>query len=1461
LAGKYLKARQLAKEIEKKAKKTAEKKKKAKEGLEQAEELLDTSEDLGIDISEVDGIIKDAREDFEDKKFEESSKKINQCLDGLQEIYSEKLDEMIEDIKDLHDYLDLEIEETDYEEMLNEANKLFDQGKYKESIIKTDEIFTYVKKDVEELYEDWLYEIESKIETLRTLNGDINKFEQSISSAEDLLDEFEIEKGKQALDSLEDEINRELKNIVTGKIEEIEKIEELLRKNGISTKDVEETISEIKAKNKKNEYAEIVNLFGKIERELSDRKDELVSKMVKKLRDEIEKARELGAPQSKIKSINEKINELQEIENFGNIINLIDELFEKVEEAKFHKVLKTIAESRENFIKAKEIGIDITEPMDILNKARTSLKEGNHREALDWAKKGRKKVRDMVKEHEKTENELEKIKEITEGLNEFELDLSFVDDRIEKAEEYLEQKEYSKSREILEEIESDIDEKAYEKIMEFVEEFEVNILTLERMGLDSGEYTEMLEEAIANTKTMDYIEAGKIALKGKNQILEKIKKEIDFKIETVSRLADNIKESIDSEDIEDELKNVENLIDKALKEKDKSNYKTSYDKLQEAEETVNEWQVGEADQKYNEAKETLELVEDIDFEGIDIDDYLTRLEDAKLDIEGKNYPEAIQKIDEILDDLNVKLKKKSEEFFTNAKVEVVKAKKSGVDINKMREELIECKKNIKQENFTKAISLSVNVEKRAKKVIGERSETKKLISDLNETVRKLRESDDLQNLKPAIKLLKEAKSSFQQRNYVESKELANKTKMKLDELKMKNEFETYHDNYKKLLKRADIISVDTEDIQDEVNTILNKADGNDYSSAIEMIQEINDELLNKIKDSVEPRINHTQEIIESAKEIGIDISSQEVLLSKAKENFENNEFKAAVEKINECQNEIQEIRDQSKKAARSVKKAKNRLEEAMDIHADISTARKELQVSMEAIKNDEYEKAIDTAEKALSSIRLAERNRVEKILSTFKEKINEMRVDGVNTSFADNLIARAEKAKKNENYKEAINLAMQSEGELERIELQQDIAKRSISTTTNKLSKAKNEGMNIEKPEKILKEAKKAYDGGFYVKAFDKAVKAGEILNNIIKAYTESKSILDDIEQVLDKLKVLGMEEIELMDKYSKAVDAFENDNYEKSYSLANRAKETLSNVKKELPDQISDMEDVIDDLKSKGDVGKSEKLLNKAKANLKMGNILEVFDLLAKAKEEYGGKYFEEYEQFIGEASKLVKKANKFGTDVSEAKEIINEARGLRDENIKKASLRAKEALVEIEKILAPYSPNIEVEMNDKLRLDTWNKVNMSVKNTGGGVAKSPSIKIKGAKNKDIELPSMLKANESFETETKIKPTEDKVIIEGVGTRIFDNKDISYQLEIEVTESNFKIIDATGNEKCGICKGEIKKGLDVIICDCESPYHKLCGERKGECPECGLDFTLDEEEKKEEKGGKKASKRVALRI
>ena len=115
MAGKYLKARKLAKEMEEKAKKTAEKKKEVEKGLEEAVNLLEMSEDIGTDVSGVEEIIDQGRDLLEEKEFDEAFEKVEEAVEELRKANASMVDELIGSVQNIHDMIG---DEAKYEESL-----------------------------------------------------------------------------------------------------------------------------------------------------------------------------------------------------------------------------------------------------------------------------------------------------------------------------------------------------------------------------------------------------------------------------------------------------------------------------------------------------------------------------------------------------------------------------------------------------------------------------------------------------------------------------------------------------------------------------------------------------------------------------------------------------------------------------------------------------------------------------------------------------------------------------------------------------------------------------------------------------------------------------------------------------------------------------------------------------------------------------------------------------------------------------------------------------------------------------------------------------------------------------------------------------------------------------------------------------------------------------------------------
>lgn len=53
-------------------------------------------------------------------------------------------------------------------------------------------------------------------------------------------------------------------------------------------------------------------------------------------------------------------------------------------------------------------------------------------------------------------------------------------------------------------------------------------------------------------------------------------------------------------------------------------------------------------------------------------------------------------------------------------------------------------------------------------------------------------------------------------------------------------------------------------------------------------------------------------------------------------------------------------------------------------------------------------------------------------------------------------------------------------------------------------------------------------------------------------------------------------------------------------------------------------------------------------------------------------------------------------------------------------------------------------------------------------------------------------------------------------------------------------VVSMRKEELCGICLGTVKDGLEFIVCGCGKIYHKSCGTRVRECPNCKQSITKE---------------------
>ncbi|MFP4608451.1 MAG: hypothetical protein ACLFNY_02595, partial [Candidatus Aenigmatarchaeota archaeon] len=1087
--------------------------------------------------------------------------------------------------------------------------------------------------------------------------------------------------------------------------------------------------------------------------------------------------------------------------------------------------------------------------------------------ALDWAKKGREKVEGMVKEFENAKEKIDERKEILEKLSS-KTDSEFPDSEqtISEAEKKLMSKEYDEALSMIEDFDETFDKEAYEHIMEDIDEFEKLNRVGEELGVEKDDLSKKLEKGVEKTKSSNYIEAAELVEEGKKTAKERVEEGLEKSI-------DDIRESLKRiEKIEDDAKEkIQDFLGKAQNKLGSERYRDASRLTQEAEEELDLAQIGSAEKHIQNAEDVVDSLEsmEIDTEDLDLPEYKDGIEEARDKLEEGEAYQAVQQIDELMGVLNEHIEEKAEQLFGLAKKETVQARKTGVKIDELREQLIECKKRMKQNNYLEALREAFEVKERAIDLREERERAYQKISDTASMVSKLKKDGKIDNITEVKELLIEAKEEFRDRDYDAAVEKAENASNMMEGLRSKEMFEKKKDEVEEKIERVDEFGLESTEIKalkEDLEEVSEKAEEESYDKGVEELEEIRDELDEKIKNILEDLLDKTEHSLESAEKLGMETKDLWEEFESATSLKEEGEYWESLDTLTDCQYKIQDLQKRYDEAERIIERIRDKLQDAENIKADVDDGKKLLEEAEAAFEEDRYDEVIKKVERAEEELERAQKERVEDILEKFKNKVGSLRGGKIDTALADNLIHKAEKAKERGDYKEAINYSMQSEGELEKIELQQSISRKSIATAQNKLKEAESKGIMVDNAEKILTEAKRSYQGGFYVKAFDEALKSGQELNDALKAYEETHEFLEYIDVAISGLERRGEEVDELSRAKEEVEKSFQNGNYIQGHTHIKKAEDLLDERKQAVEDLISDIESRIE--AENGDE-EGKEVLERARTVLEMGRPLKVIKLIDEAKDLSGLNKKEKYESKLEEAEDLVEKAKKFGASVETVRENIKEAKAFAEKkDVDEALKKAEDALENVEKALEPYSPKLEVEIPEPLTLGKWNDTKVMIENTGKGFANGLDIDIRGGEIEDFDIKDKMKAGEKFELEGRIKPIKNKAEVIGKGVRVFDQKELESRCELKIKGEETEDEKEKEEKICDFCDDTISAEEEQIYCtSCGGYFHEKCVKEGGDCPICGKELKMKRskpkaiEEEKEEKKEKKKRRRVDMGI
>jgi len=1450
VSGKYLKARQLAKEMEEKAKKTAEKKKEAKNKKEQTKESLEIVKSLNIeiDLEDLEEKFQEGKEELDKKNFEKSYDLFEEVIEEIHERSLAKHDEILDPIEELLKQAGKDIDLESLEEKIDESKNLLQDEKLHEAFEKALDIEDEAERLLDKKLHEELEKLKSILDMLDESVDTKEKGSELISKVEYSLEADDYKRTLSLIEDTKEIFGDEVENSLNEKIKTLRERKKQLEDQGIDVQKTEEWLENAESKIEEGLYIDVLKFLKKSEEEINPLYgEEILRDKFNELAFEISEAEDIGAPTKTVKKIRQEAEEFRDENKIEKSESRLKDALKEIEEVKFDKVLNTIAESREDFIKAKEMGAEIEKPMELLKKARNSLKDDNYKEALDWARKGREEVQDLTKKFEKAEEDIEKKREDLNGLKEIlDEDFSDLEDLIDKSKMKLEEKRTDEAISILEQVDNKIESEVSEEISNLIDEFQGLNQAAEDLGIDIKEFSKQKEELERKLDNSEYIETAKTVQSGKNKVKLKIEDVFEDRIQ-------KIKESLtDFKDLDTKLKeDIDELTEEGMEKINEGFHIQAVERIKEAEKTLEEAKKETIENFSEKTSQFLSKIGEMDKDSIDLDSYRERIYEAKDSLNEEMYSKALDILDTVLSEF-------SQEIYKEAEKEMRKAEKTGIGVESLKKELKNSKDNLEEEDYTLSIQSSINVMNEAEEKRKKRKEAYEKIYDGSTKMSKLKEQDDLDEEDSIRGLLKNAKKQFKQESYSNAIREAEEALEKLENLESRERFfdkmKELEDNFLKA-KNIDLVDEEIKKFDPEIEKIERMSEEIGIVGARDKLKEKYDELNVLLQGILKEKRDEIENLIEDFEAMGQEVDEYKDQLEKTNMLIEEKKSLDALIFLDEIREELKDIGERGQIAREKIEEVKVLSKKAEVMGASTSGLERLIQEAQQKLDEDKYKESLKKAKSAENKIRKAQKKRVESILGNFNQKIEKLKSRGVDTALAEDKIQKAKKARDNGDYIEAIKFSMESERELDKINNQKIIAGNIISRTEKMLKEAQNKGLFIDEVLDIFRESEQAFENGFYPKAIELSIATTENLSKILQHYDNLGSFLENLNSIIDDLRESSKNFSMLFEEKKKIEENYKDGNYQQGIQHMENVEEILIDNETGLRNIISELETEVEERGIKN-IEKSIEKLEKAKFLIEMKNPFKALKNIEKAKELSGLEKQKKYYDLMEHVKESLKNAKKFGASVEKVENKVQEAKDNESTGeIDKAYDKIKQANSMVEEILEDYSPKLKVKVSKTLIINEWNDVKIHLINEGEALGKNLQIEIRGGEVRDFTRGERLKAGEEKEVDVEIKPEKEKAQIIARVLRIFDNEVLEDEEDLKVSQGS-KIKEIERDGICDHCGNKIKKKENIILCSCGNTYEISCGEEISECPNCGTPLKTEEKERKKEK-----RKRVSLDI
>ncbi len=1254
LTSSYLKAMQLTKQLEEKAKEEKKNRQLAEVEMQEAEKSIHSAKSSDINVARAEELLVKASQNFEGKEYRESLSLATQSKDTAMKCFEDGIKSIMDSVDKLAELAQNVGKDSEQGmSLLKDAKAALKEKNYERSMNLSKQAWSVYEKVTQEFLSETYSQAQSMIVLARNIGEDVISSEALLEQARKSM---ETQDYLTALGQLKDC----MESAGTGLSSQVEALLDEAKGYMVTAKELETDVARVTELIQRAE-SEIAS--GDLETALSSArlsKSESEKTLSRAISDNLEILGQNIQDAEKIESNVDKANELlglaKNVLKEGNYLGAIDalkELNSEIYNAQFQKVLATISQSRSKFIAANKIGADLTEAMEFLNSAKNALKEGNFVQALEMAKKGDDVVDGIVADYENIENTIASLKSqitMAKGLG---TEVSNVESSLGSATESLEARDFESVQAYVKQAREEISSALYSYATECIEVAELVISAGDRLGANLVEPEAMMKQAIDATKSGNYQKSIELSAESTRRAEEIIKIHVSNTIASVE-LAMYDAENVD-------ISVIKGLLDSAKAEFESNAFDRSYEFANKALNMLETSQSSKARDSVSSLKRALAVLKEMTADTGPLDEAILSCETH---LKERDFSSALADADKALADARNLQYVTAERMFGEGKLAAIEAKKLGIDITDMKEALKRAKTA-----FSKADFLQTYKESHFAKSSSEKQMLfhNKAYEAINQAAAILAEAKKTKvDVKDPMGILLSAKGMFERFEYENALKEAEKAKIETERLTaLFQAASTLH-----FIKESLQIMKDLGQEDPELNQLSEKLEAGlkaeKQQEVLALAAQGESKTMTLLSQSISSLLSSTESLVMDARELNLIVTAQEELLDASRKAFEQKRFKESVETARQVRTQIEDLRKLSQRVAMEIKAAQDVLNEGENLHASMAEPKKLLENALIELNASHYKEAIDFALKSANSSRKTIEKHVSDTIKAFRVSIEKAKLEGINVLAAEKLMGKAMEAFNAKDYKTALSEAMKSEGELEKVGLQQEMAEKAITTAESKQAEALKSGMVSKKAKSLLIQAREEMKNGNYVRALEHAIQSGDELHMVSEEYSEAVEAINMLTTQIDLAKKINADVTISMKLLADAESAKADNDYKTATEIAKEgALEAKRLCHSQLNSLVSTAYKYTDLAGQYGiDVSGASSLLAEAKTFMDTGKFVVSNDKINQTMSDIQTKLKAFFEDRYAQSERAMAHAKEVGAEITASQDLLVKARKAFEEN-----------------------------------------------------------------------------------------------------------------------------------------------------------------------------------------------------